>query len=62
MSFNRKKKKAEPRLVLKKFGRHQHGEVTADGHHQYCVHCDVFVTIGASACGKCELVGEEEVV
>jgi hypothetical protein len=65
MSFNRKKKvkaqKREPKLRLKPFGRHVHGEVTADGHHMYCARCDVFVTAGATACGNCELVQEEEV-
>jgi hypothetical protein len=63
MSFNRKKVKAqkrEPKLILKKGGRHSHGEVTADGHHRYCIHCDVFVTVGATACGNCELAEEEE--
>jgi hypothetical protein len=63
MSFNRKKvEKREPKLVLKKFGRHVHGEVTADGHHIYCIHCDVFVTAGARACGNCEFEAEEETV
>ena len=63
MSFNRKNvEQIEPKLVLKKVGHHYHGEVTADGNHFYCSRCDVFVTAGATACGNCELVQEEETV
>ena len=59
MSFNRVKKPREPKLVLEPGHRHQHGEVTADGHHRYCVHCDVFVSAGVS-CGNCEFEEKEE--